>query len=132
MMNSKMVDIKAGMKPSELISDQISKLGGWRGKKLTQLRKIIQATDPEMSEEWKWGTAGWSHNGMVCSAAAFKDHIRLNFFKGAALEDPEKLFNAGLDAKDSRGIDFKEGSEISEAGLRKMIQRAVAYNLANG
>ncbi len=120
------------MKPSEYISEQISNLGDWRGEKLARLRKIILAADPDINEEWKWGTAGWSHNGMVCSAGAFKDHVRLNFFKGAALEDPDKLFNAGLEAKESRGIDFGEGNEIAAAGISAMIKRAVAYNLAVG
>jgi len=28
----------------------------------------------------------------------FKDHVKLNSFKGASLYDPRQLFNAGLDA----------------------------------
>ncbi len=131
-MNTKTVDKKANMKPSEYISEQISSLTDWRGKRLAQLRQIILAADPEIREEWKWGTAGWSHNGMVCSAGAFKDHVRLNFFKGAALEDPDKIFNAGLDAKESRGIDFGEGNEIGAAGISEMVKRAVTYNQAAG
>ncbi len=118
--------------PSELISAQISALGDWRGEKMAQLRKIIREADPDMAEEWKWGTAAWSHNGMVCSAAAFKDHVRLNFFNGAALTDPQHLFNAGLEAKTSRGIDIRDGDKLAEAELRGMVQRAVEYNLASG
>jgi hypothetical protein len=35
---------------------------------------------------------------------AFQDHVKINFFKGAALDDPTGLFNAGLEAKASRAI----------------------------
>ncbi len=131
-MKTNAVDKKNGESAAELISGHFSQLGDWRGKKLTQLRQIIKTSDPEIKEEWKWGTAVWSHNGMVCSAAAFNNHIKLMFFKGAALDDPKKLFNSGLDAKVSRGIDFDEQKEISETDLKEMIQRAVEYNLAAG
>ena len=66
------------------------------------------------------------------SAAAFKDHLKLNFFKGASLADPQGLFNAGLEAKASRAIDFKKGDEIQEAALKELIHTAVAYNLSSG
>ena len=57
-------------------------------------------------EEWKWETPVWSHNGNVLAFGAFKDHIKINFFKGALLDDPQGLFNAGLDAKKTRAIDY--------------------------
>jgi hypothetical protein len=33
-------------------------------------------------------TAVWARERMVCAAGAFKDHVKLNFFKGAFLKDP--------------------------------------------
>ena len=116
--------------PSELITEQISNLGDWRGQTVAQLRRIILEADPDITEEWKWGTAVWSHNGMVCSAAAFKDHVKLNFFNGAALEDPEGLFNAGRDAKASRSIDFSQGEKINEAALKDLIRAGITFNLS--
>ena len=59
--------------------------------------------------------AVWPRNGLVCSADAFKDYVKVNFFYGfygASLKDPKGLFNAGLDAKKVRGIDFREGNNI--------------------
>ena len=63
---------------------------------------------------------------------AFKDHVKVNFFKGAALEDPQGLFNPGLEAKATRAIDFHEGEELDEAALKELIRAAVAYNLSEG
>ncbi len=105
---------------------------GWRGELLAKLRELIHAADPQISEEWKWDTAVWSHKGMVCSAGAFKGHIKLNFFKGASLPDPHGLFNAGLDAQATRAIDFNEGDPLNEPALKALVQAAVAYNLASG
>lgn len=97
-----------GLSASQLITNQIAELGDWRGKMLARLRKMILAAAPDITEEWKWGTGVWTQNGMVCAAGAFKDHVKVNFFKGASLKDPKGLFNAGLDAKAMRAIDFHE------------------------
>jgi hypothetical protein len=83
-----------GPSPAQLINGKIASLGDWRGQTLARLRDLIHEADPDIIEEWKWGTAVWTHDGLVCSVGAFKDHVKLSFFKGAALDDPEGLFNA--------------------------------------
>ena len=119
-----------GLTPSQLISDHIAELDDWRGKLMTRLRKLILAADPDIVEEWKWGTPVWSHRGNVVAAGAFQDHVKVNFFKGASLPDPHGLFNAGLEAKATRAIDLHEGDKINEPALKELIRAAVAFNLS--
>jgi hypothetical protein len=119
------------MKPSELIDQQIADLPDWRGEMYARLRKLVQEADPQLTEEWKWNTAVWTANGLVCAVSAFKDHVKVNFFKGAALADPQGLFNAGLDAKAMRSIDFHEGDRIDEPALQDLIRAAVEHNRAS-
>ena len=126
----KKADLRVGLDPSQLITNQIAKLGDWRGKILSRLRKVILEADPHLTEEWKWNTAVWTRNGLVCSAGAFKDHVKINFFHGASLKDPKRLFNAGLDAKKTRAIDFGEDDNIDASTLRDLIRAAVAHNLS--
>jgi hypothetical protein len=114
------------MKASELIDKQIVGLTDWRGKTLAKLRKIIHDADPKITEEWKWNTAVFTHDGMVVALGAFKDHVKVNFFQGAVLPDPHKLFNAGLEAKKTRAIDFHEGDKINESALKDLVRAAVA------
>ena len=114
--------------PAQRITTHITAFADWRGPMLVQLRALILATEPAMVEEWKWDTPVWAHQGNVVAAAAFKDHIKLNFFKGAALPDPHGLFNAGLEAKASRAIDLHEGDRLNEAALQELIRAAVALN----
>jgi len=128
----KKADSKDGLTPSQLITNQIAELAGWRGKMLTRLRKLILGAAPDITEECKWGTAVWSRNGLVCSAGVFKDHVKLNFFKGASLKDPKGLFNAGLDAKATRAIDFSEGDDLDASALKELVRAAVAYNASGG
>ena len=120
----------ADLTASKQIDKYIKGLTDWRGKLLARLRKLILETATELTEEWKWDTPVWAHNGNVVAGGVFKDHVRLNFFKGASLKDPKKLFNAGLEAKGSRGIDFTENSNIDEAALKELIREAVAFNSA--
>jgi hypothetical protein len=119
---------KAEPTASDQITRQIEDLPDWRGKVLARLRKLVLEAAPGITEEWKWGTAVWAHNGLVCSAGVFKDHVKLNFFKGASLADPKKLFNAGLDAKATRAIDFAQGDTLNTPALKNLVQAAVALN----
>ena len=116
------------MNPSELIDKQIAEVKDWRGARLAHLRTLIVEADPAIQEEWKWDSPVFVHNGMVCSIGAFKNHVKVNFFQGAALADPKGLFNAGLEAKKTRSIDLREGDEVDEAALRELIQSAAALN----
>ena len=120
------------MNPSQLISTHIAELADWRGQMIARLRALILEADPDIAEEWKWDTPVWSHKGNVVAAGAFKDHIKLNFFKGAALNDPHGLFNAGLEAKASRAIDLHEGDDIDESALKELVRAAVDHNLSSG
>lgn len=124
----KKTDSKNGLTPSQHIDNHIKELGDWRGKTLARLRKLVLESAPELMEEWKWDTPVWAYKGNVVAGGVFKDHVKLNFFKGASLADPKGLFNAGLDAKASRSIDFQEDSQIDEPALRDLIRTAVAYN----
>ena len=119
---------KDDLTPSEHIDKVIKDLPDWRGELIARVRRLIQDAVPEITEEWKWDTPVWSYKGNVVAAGAFKDHVKLNFFKGASLDDPQGLFNAGLDAKATRAIDFSEGDAIDEAALKDLIRAAVAQN----
>ena len=119
---------KDSLTPSQHIDNYIKDLSDWRGTVIARLRTLILEAAPELTEEWKWDTPVWSYKGNVVAAGVFKDHVKLNFFKGASLNDPNGLFNAGLDAKATRAIDIAEGEEIDDAALKDLVRTAVAYN----
>ena len=116
------------MNASERITNHIDTLADWRGKVLAQVRKLICDAAPGVVEEWKWNTPVWSHNGNVVAVGAFQDHVKVNFFKGASLDDPHGLFNSGLEAKASRAIDIHKGDRINAAALKDLVRAAVALN----
>jgi hypothetical protein len=117
------------MSASKRIDKKIADLSDWRGERLADIRTLIHEVDPDVVEEWKWmGSPVWSHEGMYALANAHKDKVKLTFFHGAALPDPKKLFNAGLEGNTWRAIDFREGDKIAETALKALLREAVAYN----
>ncbi|MBI4788752.1 MAG: DUF1801 domain-containing protein [Chloroflexi bacterium] len=121
---------RSSSQASQVITRYIEELGDWRGAMLATLRQVVLQAAPEITEEWKWGTPVWASNGLVCAAGAFKTHVKMNFFKGASLKDPKRLFNAGLEAKTMRAIDLHEGDRVDKAALRALVKAAVAQNAA--
>jgi hypothetical protein len=114
---------------SELISKRIAELGDWRGETLRRMRKLIHDADPDVVEEWKWrGTPVWSHDGIVCTGESYKSVVKLTFAKGAALDDPARLFNASLDGNVRRAIDIREGEEVDASAFKALFRKAVALN----
>ena len=116
------------MNATQQIDNYITGLSDWRGAMIARLRQLIKQSDQDLTEEWKWSTPVFSKGGTVCALGAFKEHVKISFFKGASLPDPHGLFNAGLDAKISRGIDIRDGENIDEAGLQELIRAAIALN----
>jgi hypothetical protein len=120
-----------GETASAAITQRIRELADWRGDTLALVRRLIHAADPEIQEEWKWmGTPVWAHGGIVCTGETYQRVVKLTFARGASLDDPTRLFNASLDGNTRRAIDLREGQAIDADAFGRLVQAAVAANLA--
>ncbi len=118
-----------GAAASELISRNIAELGDWRGKTLSTMRKLIQQTDPEIVEEWKWmGTPVWSPEGIICTGEYYRSVVKLTCAKGASLKNPARLFNSSLDGNVRRAIDIAEGVEVDRSAFKALVRQAITLN----
>jgi hypothetical protein len=124
----KLLGAERAESPAVLIDAKINELGDWRGEMLSRLRAMIKEADPEVTEEWKWNTPVWSHNGIICTGETYKKVVKMTFAKGASLGDPSSLFNSSLEGNIRRAIDFHEGAQIDEGALKELIRAAVAAN----
>src|SRR3954471_21794192 len=122
-------EIAQGDRASQLITQRIRDLGGWRGEMLAKMRALILDADPEMVEEWKWmGTPVWSHDGMVCTGESYTKVVKLTFAKGASLKDPARLFNSSLEGNVRRAIDIHEGDRVNARAFQELVRAAVTLN----
>jgi hypothetical protein len=124
----KLLQAERAESPAMLIDEKIKDLSDWRGEMLSRLRVLIKEADPEVTEEWKWNTPVWSHNGIICTGETYKKVVKMTFAKGASLLDPSRLFNSSLEGNVRRAIDFHEGAQIDEEALKELIRAAVAAN----
>jgi hypothetical protein len=109
----------------------------WRGETLARVRALIKQADPDVVETVKWrkpsnpaGIPVWEHDGMICGGETYKNYVKLTFAHGAALPDPNGLFNAGFGGNTRRAIDIPEGGTIDETAFKALIRAAVALNVS--
>jgi hypothetical protein len=126
------------MPVSEEIDAKFAKLGDWRGAALARMRRLIREADPDIVEQIQWrkpsnpsGVPTWSHAGLICTGEVYKDKVKLTFARGAALDDPKKLFNTGFGGGTRRAIDIHEGDEVDAAAFKALVGEAIAANLAH-
>lgn len=120
---------------SALIDAKIADLGDWRGDTLARVRALIRAADRDVVEEVKWrkpsnpdGVPCWSAHGLICTGETYRDKVKLTFAKGAALDDPSKIFNASFDAGTRRAVDLREGDAIDSEAFQALVRGAIAIN----
>ncbi len=120
---------------AERIDQIIGELGDWRGETLTVIRGLIREALPEVVEEVKWekpsnplGVPVWSFDGIICTGESYRDKVKLTFMKGASLEDPAGLFNAGLGGNARRAIDLSEGYPLDAAQFMLLVRDAAELN----
>jgi hypothetical protein len=114
------------MTPTQQIDEYISSVTDWRGKKLLELREIIEGVDSKLEVGWKWGVGVWSYQGkLVCAISAFKGFVKINFFDGAMLDDPKGIFNSGLDSKQHRSINYGESDKIDDKAIKKILRQSI-------
>src|SRR3954449_9987783 len=127
---------KKGDASSQRADSKTKELSDWRGETLARVRTLIRQAAPDVVEEVKWrkpsnamrGVPVWSHGGIICTGETYKSVVKLTFAKGAALEDPSRLFNASLDGNARRAIDIREGDAIDEEAFKALVRAAVALN----
>jgi hypothetical protein len=121
---------EADASASDLIDQRIAALADWRGEMLARARAIVRRADTDVVETWKWrGVPVWEKDGIICTGETYKNAVKLTFAKGAALADPNGLFNASLDGNVRRAIDFHEGDTIDEEALTALVRAAIALNI---
>lgn len=73
------------------VDEYIASLKGERRELAESLRAIVAAAAPTLTEAFKWSRPVYRGRAFVCYLHAAKDHVKLGFYRGAELDDPEGL-----------------------------------------
>ena len=111
----------------------IEGLPAWQQAVCRELRDLIHAADPDVTETIKRTRQPYFVlAGNVCALLAAKDHVNLFLYDGAIVPDPAGIITAGRDNKTARTMAVREGEMINSAALTAMLQQIIANNRAGG
>ncbi|WP_440224908.1 YdeI/OmpD-associated family protein [Dokdonella sp. MW10] len=95
---------------------------------LRHLRALVHATCPDVVETIKWGFPHFMHAGAIlCSMAAFKQHVAFGFWKGALIEGV-----GGPGARDDAMGQFGRIASLDDLPAKRtlvsILRKAMALN----
>src|SRR2546430_5290457 len=95
---------------------------------LEKLQALVNKGVPDAEVSIKWGVPFYQRNGRnVCSLAAFKDFVGINFLASpSVLVDPKKQLEGG--GKTMRMLKVRSASDIDSASIIRWLKAVVAAN----
>jgi hypothetical protein len=111
----------------------IDALPGWQQAICRQVRDLVHAADPEVSETIKRTYLPYFVlQGNVCALLAAKDHVNVFLYDGAIVPDPEGIITGGHDNKTARTVAVREGDALNTRALAAMFGHIITNNRAGG
>src|SRR5216117_2834532 len=111
----------------------INSLPAWQQAVCREVRDLVHAADPEVSETIKRTDRPYFIlEGNICALLAAKDHVNVFLYDGAIVPDPEGIITGGHENKTARTVAVRQGETINARALTAMFQQIIANNRAGG
>jgi hypothetical protein len=111
----------------------IDALPGWQQAICRQVRELVHAADPEVSETIKRTRQPYFVlQGNICALLMAKDHVNVFLYDGGIVPDPAGIITAGHGNKTARTVAIGEGEALNAPALSAMVQQIIANNRAGG
>jgi hypothetical protein len=115
------------------VDTYIGALPGWQQTICQQVRDLVHAADPEVTETIKRTRQPYFVlDGNICALLAAKDHVNVFLYDGGIVPDPERIITAGHGNKTARTVAVRQGETINVAALTAMFRQIIANNRAGG
>ena len=111
----------------------IDALPGWQQDICRQVRDLVHAADPQVTETIKRTDRPYFVlDGNICALVAARDHVNVFLYDGGIVPDPDGIITAGHTNKTARTISYRQGEKIKARPLTTMLKQIVANNCAGG
>jgi hypothetical protein len=111
----------------------IDALPGWQQAICREVRHLVHAADPEVTETIKRTNRPYFVlQGNICALQAARDHVNVFVYDGAIVADPEGIITGGHNNKTARTVAIRQGETIKAAALTAMFRQIIANNRAGG
>ena len=114
------------------IDDYIQSLPAWQQEICRQVRDLVHAADPDVTETIKRTKRPYfTLNGNICALLGAKDHVNIFIYDPVA-PDPEGIINQGQRNLTARAIQVHQGETLNQRALLRLFQAIIANNRAGG
>jgi hypothetical protein len=111
----------------------IEALPAWQQAICREVRDLVHAADPEVTETIKRTTQPYFVlQGNICALLAAKNHVNIFLYDGAIVPDPEGIITGGHNNKTARTVAVRQGDTINKRALTAMFKQIIANNRAGG
>jgi hypothetical protein len=111
----------------------IATLPDWQQAICREVRELVHAADPEVSETIKRTKYPYFVlDGNICALMGTKDHVNVFLYDGAIVPDPEGIITAGHDNQTARTVAVRHGEPLNRRALGAMFKQIIANNRAGG
>ena len=115
------------------VGNYIDSLLDWQRETCQQLRDLIYAADPEVSETIKRSVQpNFVLEGNIGALLGAKDHVNLFPYDGGIVPDPQGIITVGHNNQTARTVSYREGEPINTPALTAMLRQIIANNRAGG
>ena len=117
----------------ERVDAYIDALPDWQQAICRQVRDLVHAADPEVSETIKRSRQPYFVlQGNICALLAARDHVNVFVYDGGIVPDPDDIITAGHDNKTARTVAIRQDEAINASALSAMFKHIIANNRAGG
>jgi hypothetical protein len=107
-------------------------LPGWQQEICRQVRDLVHAADPDVTETIKRTNRPYfTLDGNICALLGTKDHVNIFIYDPTA-PDPEGIINQGQGNLTARSIQVRQGETLNERALVNLFKAVIANNRAGG
>ena len=107
----------------------IDALPGWQQDICRQVRDLVHAADPQVTETIKRTDRPYFVlDGNICALLGTKDHVNVMLYDKASVPDPENIITSGHANKTARMISVYRDQPINAPALVEMFRHIIADN----
>ena len=117
----------------ERVDAYIDGLPDWQQAICRQVRELVHAADPEVTETIKRTRQPYFVlQGNICALLAARDHVNVFMYDGGIVPDPDGIITGGHDNKTARTVAIRRDEDVNAPALSAMFRHIIANNRAGG
>ena len=107
----------------------IASLKGEQRELVESLRALVTGAAPKLTEEFKWSRPVYTGRKLVCYLHAARDHVKLGFYHGVGLDDPEAILEGA--GTGMRHVKVRAKDAPKPKALTALVRAAAKLDAAN-